>query len=392
MTAFRYRAARADGEVLAGTVEAGSAGAALRLVEGRGLFPVEVVEAAADRHIARGGLELAATLAGLAALLEAGLPVDRALGAVAETSSPRDRARLEAARARVQGGASLSAALAASAAVPPLVLGYLKAGERSGRLATAAAQVAVEIERGAETSARVRAALTYPAFLAIAGTVSVTVIVGYVVPRFAHLLGGEGRALPASTRLLVGLSTALAHAAVPGILVIVVAAVLLARTLRTTAGRLALHRRLIALPLVGGLRLRLATARACGALGSLLEAGVPMLAALDLARQAATDGAVGERIALARSDVDRGEPLAGALRRHSALSPAALRLVAFGERSGRLAVFLRHAARLEAAAAQRAIQRLVTLLEPLLILVFGAAVAFVAAALLQAVYSMRPGS
>ena len=217
-------------------------------------------------------------------------------------------------------------------------------------------------------------------------------IVGFVVPRFARLLGSEGRALPASTRLLVAASAALAHAALPGLLVLVVAALLLARALRTRDGQLELHRRLLALPLIGPLRLRLATARACGALASLLEAGVSMLAALELGGQAAADGAVGERIALARTDVDRGEPLALALRRHGALSPAALRLVAFGERSGRLAVFLRHAARLEAAAAQRAIQRLVTLLEPLLILAFGAAVAFVAAALLQAVYSVRPGS
>ena len=115
-----------------------------------------------------------------------------------------------------------------------------------------------------------------------------------------------------------------------------------------------------------------------------------MLPALDLTRDAAADQAVGERIAAARVDVDRGERLATSLRHHEALTPAALRLVAFGEQSGQLAAFLQHAARLESAAAQRAIQRAVTLLEPVLILAFGAVVAFVAAALLQAVYSVRP--
>jgi general secretion pathway protein F len=291
----------------------------------------------------------------------------------------------------VREGAALSAALDSADAITPLVLGYLRAGERSGKLPAAIEKAAAELEREAETRARIQAALTYPAFLAVAGTVSVTAIVGLVVPRFAALLGSEGRALPPSTRMLVGAAELLHRGALPLLAVAIVAGAVLLRVLQTPEGQLGLHRRLLALPLLGPLRLRLATARVCGALASLFEAAVPMLAALDLARDAAADRAIAERIAAARQDVDRGEPLAVALRRHEALSPTALRLAAFGEQSGRLAVFLRHAARLESAATQRAIQRAVTLLEPLMILGMGAAVAFVAAALLQAVYSVRPG-
>jgi general secretion pathway protein F len=228
MTAFRYRAARPDGELLDGTVEAGSHAAALLLVEARGLFPVAVEAASARR---RGGIpaaELATTLAGLAALLEAGLPVDRALGALEETASPRLGPLLAAAGVRVREGAALSSALEAAQAVPPIVLGYLKAGERGGRLAASVERAAAELERTAETQARIRAALTYPAFLLLAGTVSVIAIVGFVVPRFAALLGGEGRALPASTRLLIGASGIVSHAGGPAAflaLILIVASV-----------------------------------------------------------------------------------------------------------------------------------------------------------------------
>ena len=392
MTAFRYRAARLDGELLAGTVEAGSPAAALQAVEARGLFLVELAEDGQMGKRAGGqSVDLGATLAGLAALLEAGLPVDRALMAAEETASPKLQTLLAHARERVREGASLSSALDAAGAISPLVLGYLKAGEKTGRLAQAVARAAEELERVAETRARIRAALTYPAFLALAGAASVTAIVGYVVPRFAGILGAEGRALPAATRLLIGASELVGNLALPGVAIAAVATVAAARAVRTRSGQLALHRRLLALPLLGALRLKLATARACAALASLIDASVPMLAALELAQGAAADRAVGERIAAARLEVDRGERLASALRRHEALSPAALQLVAFGERSGRLALFLQQAARLEAAATQRAIQRFVTLLEPVLILGFGAVVAFVAAALLQAVYSVRPG-
>jgi general secretion pathway protein F len=136
--------------------------------------------------------------------------------------------------------------------------------------------------------------------------------------------------------------------------------------------------------------LQLSSARTCAALGTLLESGVPLLGALQLCADASTDGAVATRIGKVREDVTRGERLGESVRRHEALSPLALRLVDFGERSGRLAGFLAQAARLEAAAAQRTIQRAVTMLEPALILGLGLAVAFVAAALLQAVYSVRP--
>lgn len=392
MTAYRFRAARLDGELLNGTVEAGSPAAALTLVEARGLFPVLVEEAPPHRRTAAPIGELANILAGLAALLDAGLPMDRALAAAQETAPLALQPLLAAAQAQVREGAALSSALDADGAVPALVIGYLKAGERSGRLATSIQRAAGELERSAETRARVRAALTYPAFLLVAGGVSVTAIVGFVVPRFAALLTDQGRALPAATRLLISASMLLSRGAIPTFAATVIAVVVMSRWMRTAEGRLAVHRALLELPILGDLRLRLATARACGALGSLLEGGVPILPALDLARDASDDAAVGRRIAAARIDVERGEPLATALKRHAALTPVALRLAAFGERAGRQAAFLEHAARLESSAAQRAIQRTVTLLEPVMILLFGAVVAFVAAALLQAVYSVRPGS
>jgi type II secretory pathway component PulF len=390
MTAFRFRAARPDGEVLTGTVQASSAAAALRLVESRGLLPVALDEAAATAPRRVDPATLAAVLAGLAALVDAGLPVDRALAAAQETAPDRLRDALAQGQAAVREGGSLSAALAEAGLTPPTVLGHLRAGERAGALGAALARGAADLERTAELRARIRTALTYPVFLLVAGTISVLVIVGVVVPRFAHLLGEQGHALPASTRLLLAASSVVRGAALPGLILGVLLAAPGFRWLRAETGRLALHQFLLALPFVGALRHQLASARTCGALGGLLEAGVPVLEAMRLASEAAGDAAVRERMLRARLDVERGERLGRALRQHGALTPAALRLAAFGERAGALPRFLAHAAWLEETAAHRALQRAVTLLEPAIILAFGAAVAFVALALLQAVYSVRP--
>ncbi len=391
MTAFRFRAARPDGELLSGTVQAGSPAAALQLVEARGLLPIAVHETATGRTRTLDAAVLAPLLTGLAGLLEAGMPVDRALAASAEAAPDALRPWLEDVQSRVRDGAPLSSALAAAGTLPPIVLGHVRAGERGGALASAMRGAAAELDRAADIRARVRAALTYPVFLAVAGAVSVAAIVTLVIPRFAALLGDQGQALPASTRLLVGASDVMRSSAVPLAVLITILVPAVLRWAATVAGRRHTHRWLLAAPVLGTLRHRFATARFASGLAGLLRAGVPLLEALRYAAEAPGDAEIAARTSAARLDVERGERLASALSRHGVLTPLGTRLTTFGERAGQLPAFLDHAARLEDAGAQRSLQRLVTLLEPVIILAFGLLVAFVATALLQAVYSIRPG-
>ena len=127
------------------------------------------------------------------------------------------------------------------------------------------------------------------------------------------------------------------------------------------------------------------------ALGGMLRAGMPLLPALDAAREAAGDLAIAERLERSRERVVQGAALAAALEREGALSPSALQLVMVGESSGRVADMALGAGNLAAQEAERGLRKLVTALEPALIVAFGGIVAFTAAALLQAVYSLRPG-
>jgi type II secretory pathway component PulF len=136
----------------------------------------------------------------------------------------------------------------------------------------------------------------------------------------------------------------------------------------------------------------LATARAARALGALLRVGTPALAALDIARLAAGNAGVAARITRARERVAEGAGLSAALTASEALTATALQLAGIGEASGALPDLLERAAYLEETLAERRTKALVSLLEPALILAFAAVVAFVAAALLQALYSLRPGS
>jgi type II secretory pathway component PulF len=256
--------------------------------------------------------------------------------------------------------------------------------------AVALQQVANHLEQEADLVARVRQALAYPALLAVVGLVSMLVIGTVIVPRFAALLGDLGQDLPAATGvLLIGsrLLSSYWFLLIPAAAALVAVAVEL---LRRPASRLWVEEALLAMPLLGPVRLALATARVSRALGGMLAAGMPLLSALDAARDAAGDAAVAARLGRARARVAEGAPLTPSVEREGALTSAALQLLHVGESSGRLADMARRAGDLAAQDAERGLKTLVTFIEPALIVTFGGLVAFVAAALLQAVYAIRP--
>jgi len=211
-----------------------------------------------------------------------------------------------------------------------------------------------------------------------------------IVPRFADLLGDLGQELPPATRILLIGSRVLSQY---WFLLVPAAAGLVALGVEV-GGRPAILRRiaeaLLTAPVVGPVRLALATTRIARALGGMLAAGMPLLASLDAAGEAAGDGAAASRLSRTRERVASGAPLAASLEREGALAPSALQLIQVGESSGRLADMARRAGDLAAQEAERGLKTLVTLVEPALIVAFGGLVAFVAAALLQAVYSIRP--
>ncbi len=265
-----------------------------------------------------------------------------------------------------------------------MVVGLVRAGEAAG-LDFALDEAAKHLEREAELRGKLRAALTYPLVLLATGAGTIGVLVMAVLPRYVALLGDVGDALPTSTRLLLGLSGFLG-AQWPLLTVTAIGAFLLAyRGLRTTSG----HELLLDVPIIGGIRRGMATARAARTLGAMLQSGAPVLTALHGAISAAGDKAIARRLEVATERVRRGESLAAALAAEAALDAPALELLAVGEESGRVGMVLAHAADLAETDATRTLGAAVNVLEPTLIVALGGAIGFVALALLQAIYSVR---
>jgi len=392
VTAFRYEAARADGALVKGVLDATSGPEAAALLSGRGLMPLKVepqAREAVHRLFGPSTRSLATVMEGLSSLVGAGVPLEPALRATVRAAPRVLRDALARVATRVREGSSLGAALGAEDGLfPGVTIGLVRAGERGVGLDAGLAQAAAQLEAQAETAARIRAALTYPLILALVGTLSVGLIVLFVVPRFAALLADLGQALPLATRLLL---TASQIARDWGLVLAAVAVVGVVAGSRFAAERRSgWHAWLLGVPLVGPIRHAFATGRAARALGALLGTGAPALGALGIAAEAAGDEAVAVRLGRARDRVAEGAGLAAALEATAAFPPGTLQLVAIGEGSGRLPALLARAAELEERDAERRLKTLITFLEPALILVFAGLVAFVAAALLQAVYALRP--
>lgn len=339
------------------------------------------------------GRAVAEATRSLAALLAAGLPLSRAIETTRDVAGGPLGPILDQVLADVRRGATFADALAAHPDVfPALYVGVVRAGERSGRLSSIVDRLAGELERQEELRQRIVSATLYPLALVALGGVSVVVLLFFVVPRFAELLVDAGADLPWMTAALLAASEAL-RARWPYVLaasVVTVGAGV--GYLGSEAGKRKLASVALDLPVVGPIRRSLLAGRFARLLGVLLEGGAPLVTALDDTAASLADPVAEAEVGRIRSDVRVGTSLHRTVA-DSPIFPVELaRLVAVGEESGRLAEFLGRAADLFERRSVRAVERLVTLLEPATIVLFGGVVAVVALALLQAVYGVNAGS
>lgn len=391
---FEYQAVDAQGRRVRGSADAATAAALTHDLEGRGLVVVSVAAANGAATTQEAGRTspaqdvLEATRA-LAALLGAGVPLSRALAIGRSVVPAGVAATLDDVRARVATGTSLAEALRRHPRTfTRPYCGVVRAGERSGDLAGAFALLARQLEADGRVRARLVAATTYPALLAVAGSITVVVLVQFVLPRFAELLESAGTRLPRSTAALLAASRWLSGAWPFVLGAVGLAGVAAAAVMRTGWGRRAFATLLVRTPLVGTPRRHLLAAQFARLLAVLLGGGAPLLTALDDTVESLADPLAREEAMRVRARVREGRSLHAALAEGTLFPPLLARLVAVGEESARLREFLEQGAAMCEARVERSLQRLVTLLEPAMIAGFGVIVALVALSLLQAIYGV----
>lgn len=393
MPRFAYTALTPAGEQVTGELDAAHEAEAIRRLQGEGLLPISALPAAGGRTGRKplGREARARFLEELATLVEAGLPLERALALLAgrgdkEAAGVRDLSR--ALRDRVRAGQRLSAALAFEG--DPLgeaVAAILAAGEAAGGLGPSLRALAEGERRSAELAASLRAALTYPLVVLCVAALALVLLLGVVLPRFELVFEAMGRPVPPLTRAMLGLSAMLVAYGPAALLLGLVAAGWMAW--RRGAGGLDQGLGVLALrlPGIGTYWRAVLLERSTRALALLVQGGVPLAEALPLAAKAAP-GPVGEAWALAGAAVRAGRSLSDSLRAEGSLPDVAAELVSVGEETGRLGPCLTTLAGLFAADAARLSRRFTTLVAPLLTLVLGVLVGGAVLSLVSAVMEL----
>src|SRR3954471_22848367 len=398
MPTYAYQAVDGSGKRMRGQAQAISPNALTRTLEERGLLVLDVAESSAAAA-SSGGVrfgrrrEVLEVTRAMAALLPVGMPLAQALNAASGVASGDVRQALQEVRTHVERGDTLSSALAGHRRLfSPLYVGLVRAGERSGDIDQAFARLSDQLDRDEQLRGKVLSAAIYPLLLATAGSIAVTVLLFFVLPRFVVLLEGSGATLPRSTATLLAFSAAL-HRAWPVLLLLPFLGVAFAAWVANTdEGRRVWSATMLAIPGVSTLRRYALAGRFARLVGVLLGGGAPLLAALDDTIESIGDPIAREDAVRIRTRVREGSSLRAALAESTLFPPMLAQLVGVGEDAGQLREFLMKAADIFEERTERATQRLATLAEPAMIVMFGAIVAFVALSLLQAIYGINANS
>jgi type IV pilus assembly protein PilC len=309
----------------------------------------------------------------LAVMIGAGLPIVTCLDLLARDEPDRRLAdAIASARVEVEGGSSLAEALSRQpVAFDDLYTNMVAAGEAGGVLEVMLERLAALIEKQARLTSHVRSALAYPAIVVGVAVVVVGVILWKVVPAFAELFAGLGAELPLPTRLVIWASE---QSLIVLPLVAFTGAIgwgMAGRRRRTPDGRLRFDRAVLDIPLVGPVLRKVAVARFCRTLGTLLRSGVPILEGLDITARTAGNAALEQAIFETRRRVERGEALTVPLKASGMFPPVVLQMVGAGESTGALDVMLTRIADFYDTEIDDAIARMLAMLEPVLIVVLG---------------------
>lgn len=327
----------------------------------------------------------------LATLLNAGVPLDRALSICSElTENKAFRETLADVLRQIRAGNSLADALEAQGkAFSRLYVNMVRAGQASGTLAAIFQRLAELEAAAAEWRSQIISSLIYPALLTAVAITSMVILMNVVVPRFAQVFESTGLPIPLPTYLLLETSHALQRYGWMVLLAVVAAGLLFRRALQAPEGRERWDRFLLGIPLVGELVRRAETARFARTMATLVAGSVPLVQSLGLARETLGNRVMAASLDRVAQGVKRGEGIAAPVRQTGVFPPLAAHLLTVGEETGRLDSVFERLANIYDRETQVSVRRLTALFEPVVILGMGLMVGVIVLSLLLAITSIN---
>jgi type IV pilus assembly protein PilC len=393
MTVFEYTAIDVEGKAVQARLEATSEAAARRELLLKNLAVEDIKPYTSFFHREIGGKSVSKTeilhfSRQLSAFVSAGLTVIDGLEIIARSTPNKAFAvRLRQMRDDIREGMQFGEALAEHKEIlPRYYLGVIRSAELTGDLDQALDQLSTYMERELEARGRIKSAMTYPIVIMAMAAVSVVILTVWVLPKFVQLFQELKTNLPWSTRAIINFSNFSRTYWYLFIVLIAAVAGLVMWIRRTPKGRRFKDRALLRIPLIRDIVAFSAVERVCRILATMWESGVPVADAMAAAVQGADNAVFEERLAQVQEAVLAGEGLAEPLAMSNVFPDAAMQMIEVGEATGTLATQLNNAAEFYSRELDYKLKRLTSLFEPLIIVLVGITVGFVALSLVQAMY------
>ena len=400
METYNYEATTRDGNVVTGTLEVANESLAIDRIQDMGYFPLKVSKAD-DREgaVARFLSSLQNRITDkdimtftyqLGVLLDAGFPLERSLSILSDlTEKNKFRELVKDLNSHVRSGKSFSAALSRFPNIFPLFfVNMVKAGEAGGFLEDTITRLSTYLENSHGLKEEVRSALVYPMVLCVFGGAAVVFLLTYVVPMFTQIFTDMGETLPLPTMMMLNISNFLTDYWWM-ILLFVAAAVFSAnRYLKSEGGRRTWDSMRFKLPIFGKLYQEAAVARFSRTLGTLLASGVPILNAFEIVKGTIGSEKISDIISSVREAARKGKGISESLKKSDIFPPIAVHMVTVGEETGRHDEMLLKVADRFDIEVRTTIKRLLTLLEPAMIIVMAVLVGFIVISMLLAIFSI----
>lgn len=400
MTAYRYSAIDKDGNTVKGTIQADTPKLARSQLRSQGLLPeaIMAVQQGKKWTLARASegdckiptAQLVLFNQELSALLKAGLEIEESIKSVSDASEyPKFKHIILQVHQKVLEGYSLSQSLNEyPKAFPALYRATVQAGEEAGQLGVVLENLSYYLEKQQEIRQKIKQALVYPIILTLVSISIVIFLLTTVVPKIVSIFAESDYALPLSTRILIATSDFIVDYGWLLAIIILIAGIVMRQLMRIPVYRSGYERFVLKIPFFGKSIRLIQTSRFLRSFGILLQSRVPILESIRVASQLVNILPIKEKLNKAQQQVKEGMSLHLALKYTNYFSPISLQFVANGERSGKIAEMLMHAAEHQEKQVQLSLNILLTLFEPILILLMGSLVLFIVLAILLPMFDM----
>ncbi len=401
MTLFTYKAVNAEGSTQEGTKEAKDEAAVLAFLQAEGMIPIDVAQAglksaylfSAQKN--KDGLsakEIGLFTKELATLLQAGLPIDRSLMVLMDLLEEDSKIYIliKNVLQQVKGGANLADALEAeSSAFSRFYINMLRAGEAGGSVDVVLGQLSEYLEKSKELKDTVSTALIYPIILVVMAVGSVFLLLTFVVPQFTEMFESAGKELPVSTQIVVGTAEWLQSYWWALLIVGIVTYFTMHYELTVGPRKERWDLLILSIPMFGEIIRNINTTNFTRTLGTLLSNGVPILTALGIVKGTLSNLVLVKAVSEAEQNLKQGKDMSSALIESGQFPKMATQMIKMGEETGKMEEMLERTANTYDKQLKITIERMLAMMEPILIVTLGLLIAGIIISILSAILSVN---